>query len=174
MNRARSSRLRYQAFVRDYKERRALDADGSAPDPAAKEPGKRRQYLREYLRWLWPHRFAVGALFVLALAGAGLQMIEPLFMRYIVDRVLLNGKIDWAARLTRLNMAGTLFLTLIVPTNVLSAFRDYQQRIVNTRVMLSLRRSLFEQMLRLPLSKLWDMKTGGILSRLTGDNAATT
>src|SRR3712207_2798513 len=40
--------------------------------------------------------------------------------------------------------------------------------------MLSLRRSLFERLLRLPLPKLWDMKTGGILSRLTGDVDTTT
>jgi ATP-binding cassette, subfamily B, bacterial len=41
-------------------------------------------------------------------------------------------------------------------------------------VMLSLRRSLFERLLHLPLPKLWDMKTGGILSRLTGDVDTTT
>ena len=40
--------------------------------------------------------------------------------------------------------------------------------------MLSLRRSLFERLLHLPLPKLWDMKTGGILSRLTGDVDTTT
>src|SRR3989441_10832766 len=40
--------------------------------------------------------------------------------------------------------------------------------------MMSLRRSLFERLLHLPLSKLWDMKTGGILSRLTGDVETTT
>ena len=35
-----------------------------------------------------------GAFFVLALAGAGLQMVEPLFMRFIVDSVLLNTGLD--------------------------------------------------------------------------------
>ena len=40
--------------------------------------------------------------------------------------------------------------------------------------MLSLRRSLFDRLLHLPLPKLWDMKTGGILSRLTGDVDTTT
>jgi ATP-binding cassette subfamily B protein/subfamily B ATP-binding cassette protein MsbA len=40
--------------------------------------------------------------------------------------------------------------------------------------MLSLRESLFERLLHLPLPKLWDMKTGGILSRLTGDIDTTT
>ena len=40
--------------------------------------------------------------------------------------------------------------------------------------MLALRRSVFERLLYLPLPKLWDMKTGGILSRLTGDVDTTT
>src|SRR5262249_31800531 len=49
-----------------------------------------------------------------------------------------------------------------------------RQRMVNARAMLSLRRSLFDRLLRLPLPKLWDMKTGGILSRLTGVVDTTT
>ena len=53
-------------------------------------------------------------------------------------------------------------------------FRDYRQRLLNVRVMLSLRRSLFDRLLHLPLPKLWDMKTGGILSRITGDVDTTT
>ena len=40
--------------------------------------------------------------------------------------------------------------------------------------MLALRRSLFERLLHLPMPKLWEMKTGGILSRLTGDVDTTT
>jgi ATP-binding cassette subfamily B protein/subfamily B ATP-binding cassette protein MsbA len=40
--------------------------------------------------------------------------------------------------------------------------------------MLTLRRSLYDRLLHLPLPKLWDMKTGGILSRLTGDVETTT
>src|SRR5258706_1156943 len=40
--------------------------------------------------------------------------------------------------------------------------------------MLSLRQTLFKRMLHLPLPKLWDMKPGGILSRLTGDVDTTT
>ena len=52
-------------------------------------------------------------------------------------------------------------------------FRDYRQRLLNVRVMLSLRRSLFDRLLHLPLPRLWEMKTGGILSRLTGDVETT-
>jgi ATP-binding cassette, subfamily B, bacterial len=189
---ARSSRQRYKHFVRDYRDRR-LDArtdEASGKRPIAEgvkaEPGKpeeektallggkRREYLREYLRWLWPHRYGVATLFVLALIGTGLQMIEPLFMRFIIDRVLMNTALDTATRLNRLNLAGFTFLSVIILSSLVGILRDYRQRLLNTQVMLSLRRSLFDRLLHLPLPKLWDMKTGGILSRLTGDVDTTT
>ena len=52
--------------------------------------------------------------------------------------------------------------------------RGVRQQLLNVRVMLSLRRALFDRLLHLPLPKLWEMKTGGILSRLTGDIDTTT
>jgi len=181
MNRPHSSRRRYLAFVEDYKQRRLDEAEDGRenqqqPDAASrsKKRGKRREYLREYLRWLRPHAYAVCALLVLALIGAALQMVEPLFMRHIVDRVLLIPGLDPAARLARLNLAGALFVALIVSSNMIGGVRDYRQRLLNARLMLALRKSLFERMLELPLPKLWDMKTGGILSRITGDVDTTT
>src|SRR5882724_3500615 len=92
-DRPRSSRQRYRAFVQDYKKRRLDDPSGAGEDQKgtddssspgenltaeesrSKRRGKRREYLREYLRWLWPHRYAVAALLVVALVGAGLQMV---------------------------------------------------------------------------------------------------
>jgi ATP-binding cassette subfamily B protein/subfamily B ATP-binding cassette protein MsbA len=172
MNRFRSSQRRYRVFVEDYRQHR-VDEDQKAKKPAA-GPAKRREYLKEYVRWLKPHAPAITLVFVLALAAAGLSMVEPLFMRYIVDRVLLNHDLDNAARLSRLNAAGALFLSLVFGSNLLNAFREYRQKMLNTRVMLTLRRTLFDRLLRLPLPKLWEMKTGGILSRLTGDVDTTT
>jgi ATP-binding cassette subfamily B protein/subfamily B ATP-binding cassette protein MsbA len=186
---SRSSRHRYRGFVLDYKKRRLDEAaengenqpplDGSA---TAAEDGsastsrrqKRREYLREYVRWLWPHRYAVGGLFMLALLAAAMEMVEPLFMRFIIDRVLLNTALESAARLSRLHLAGVVFVTVVVLARLVGVLKDYRQRLLNVRVMLSLRRTLFERLLHLPLSKLWDMKTGGILSRLTGDVDTTT
>jgi ATP-binding cassette subfamily B protein/subfamily B ATP-binding cassette protein MsbA len=57
---------------------------------------------------------------------------------------------------------------------LIEVLKDYRQRLLNVRVMLTLRQSLFDRFLNLPLPKLWDMKTGGILSRLTGDVDTTT
>jgi ATP-binding cassette subfamily B protein len=193
VHRARSSRQRYRLFVGHYRRRTLDDTDeagkAKTTDAALTAPtesgpgkspfwqvatGKRRDYLRDYLRWLYPHRYAIGVVFTLALAGAGLQMVEPLFMRFIIDRVLLNTDLDRSARLTRLNLAGAFFLTAIIASNLITMTKDYRQRLLNVRVMLSLRRSLFDRMLHLPLPTVWDMKTGGILSRLSGDVDTTT
>jgi ATP-binding cassette subfamily B protein len=187
---ARSSRRRYLEFVESYKQQQLDEAAektaktpsdaepapsvGSKAEPPAGSGGKRRRYLREYFRWLWPHRYAAGVLFGLAILGAGLEMIEPLFMRFIVDRVLLSAEQDAASRLSRLNLVGATFLAVIVFSSLVGALRNYRQKLLNVRVMLSLRRALFDRLLHLPLPTLWDMKTGGILSRLTGDVDTTT
>ncbi len=191
-DRPRSSRQRYRSFVEDYQKGRldeAIEAtDGATAASAPAKPaedaslpwwrqlrrGKRREYLGEYLRWLKPHRGAVTVVFVLALVRAGLEMIEPLFMRYIIDRVLLNSALDVVSRLSRLNLAGAAFLTVIIVSTLVNVLKDYRQRLLNVKVMLSLRQALFDRLLHLPLPKLWDMKTGGILSRLTGDIDTTT
>ncbi len=187
----RSSRRRYQSFREDYRKQR-LDELIEAGDELEKPPesearpavaasglqrligGRRREYLREYLRWLWPHRYRVGFVFMLALVGAGLQMVEPLFMKFIIDSVLLDEALDAVSRLSALHWAGAAFVGVVVLSNLIGAVKDYRQRLLNVHVMLSLRRSLFDRLLHLPLPKLWDMKTGGILSRLTGDIDSTT
>src|SRR5207247_4621665 len=81
---------------------------------------------------------------------------------------------DSALRLARLHLAGALFVGVVVISKLIGVLKDYRQHLLNVRVMLSLRRSLFERLLHLPMPKLWDMKTGGILSRLTGDVDTTT
>jgi len=181
-----SSRERYRAFVEDYRQRRLDDStDSGTPKrddkpsadeaaPKKKPAAERRKYIRDYLRWLRPHRWAVALVFLLALVAGALQMVEPLFMRFIIDHVLLNKALDAVGRLARLHVAGVTFLVVILVSNSFGALKDYRQRLLNVTVMLSLRRSLFDRLLHLPLPKLWDMKTGGILSRLSGDIDTTT
>ncbi|MEX2178163.1 MAG: ABC transporter ATP-binding protein [Gemmatimonadaceae bacterium] len=194
-----SSRKRYGAFVEDYKARR-LDDKGErpaaggdvpapvpSPDPETEQPAatrwppwwprarkQRRAYVREYLATLKPHRGAVTVVFLLALVAAGLQMIEPLFMRYIIDRVLLNDAMDSTTKVGRLNLVGATFLTVVIVAGMVGVLKDYRQRLLNVRMMLFLRRALFDRLLHLPLPRLWEMKTGGIISRLTGDIDTTT
>ena len=180
----RASRLNYRDFRRAYKlgtldqfreaEGKSTETPDTSATPGKDKKVKRRAHLRAYLHRLWPFRFAVALVFGLALVTAGLQMVEPLFMRFIIDGVLLNTTLSDGERFTRLNLGGAGFLALIILSSVVSVLKDYRQRLLNAKVMISLRRALFDRMLHLPLPTLWDMKTGGILSRLSGDVETTT
>src|SRR6186997_2537592 len=101
MRRLKSSRLRHRSFVDRYKQGTLDEPDpGSPPQPPppdSKHP-RRREYVRQYFRLLHPHRYAFAGVALLALIVASLQMVEPLFMRFIIDRVLLEANLDAATR----------------------------------------------------------------------------
>ena len=174
---ARTSRARYEHFRSFYNQGRldelAQDEveEGAASTPQGGKPSRR--YLRDYARWLWPHRFAATGIIVLAIIIAGFEMVQPLFMRYIVDNILIHDA-SRDQKLTQLHYVGMLFLTVITCSQLLDSLKNYQQRKLNVRFILTLRKALFERLLHLPLQKLSDMKTGGIISRLSGDIDKTT
>jgi ATP-binding cassette subfamily B protein/subfamily B ATP-binding cassette protein MsbA len=172
MKRARTSRQRYETFREAYREHRSdeLSAAGESPDKIQPvDKAERRRYLANYRNWLWPHLPAIAVLLFLAVIGAGLDMVHPLFLRFVVDRVLLAPGLSPESRLGTLHVIGVAFLAVIVIARLVDALRSYRQRQLNARVVLSLRRSLYERLLYLPLQKLSDLKTGGIISRLSGD-----
>ncbi len=152
------------------------DSSGSSESDGKLSPErkqKRRGYLRQYIRELWPHWRMVLMLLVLALIVAGLDLIQPLFLRHIIDNVLLvEAATDW--KLAQLHTIAFIFLAVVVVGQLLGIWRSWSQRLLNVRVILTLRRALFERMLRLPLDKLSEMKTGGIIARLTDDINTTT
>src|SRR4051794_31103099 len=154
MQHLRPSRALYRDFVAAYREHRLDPPDGGtekAPQAPRAVATKRREYLREYIAWLWPHRFGIVTFFALALVAAGPKVAEPLFMRFIIARVLLNTALGMPERISRLHMTGSAFVAVILLSNGLRVFRDYRQRLLNVRVMLSLRRTLFDRLLHLPL-----------------------
>src|SRR6185503_13456813 len=56
----------------------------------------------------------------------------------------------------------------------LSWLRGLRLQLLNSRLAFQLRAALFHRILRLPMGDLTEMKTGGILSRLSGDVDSTT
>jgi len=96
-----------------------------------------------------------------------------LFARYIIDQILL-ADLETGTRISQLNIVGGIFLAVVVLTRCLGVGRAWNQRLLNVRVILTLRRALFDRLIRLPLDKLSNMKVGGIISRLTDDINKTT
>lgn len=172
----RSSKARFQEFLERFR-RGQID---SHPDesgdgkPNVTDRAVRRSYLRQYAKQLWPHWKLVIVLIFLALAVTALELVQPLFARHIFDRILLADDIPTSDRIRQLHWVGLLFLSIVLVARVLGILRNWYQHLLNMRVILGLRRALYERMLRLPLDRLSDMKVGGIISRLTDDINRTT
>src|SRR3970282_3046717 len=96
------------------------------------------------------------------------------FTAFIVTPILPRTGLDTPPRLSMLHLGGGIFVGVVVVSHLMNAFKTSRQRLLNVGVMLSLRRALYHRLLHLPLPRLWEMKTGGILSRLTGDIETTT
>ena len=187
MNRPSTSKGRFAKFVDKFRnsefkqnsnddEKSPEDSDElNSNDPTSKQQKKqkRRGYLKEYIRQLWPHWKMVALLISLAVTVAVLEIASPLFGRYIIDQILLTDKSN-ADKLWALNIVGGMFLVIIIATRICGMTRAWFQRLLNVRVILTLRRALFERLLKLPLDQLSDMKVGGIISRLTDDINKTT
>lgn len=184
MSKPQTSKSRFAEFVEKFRSgqlKRERDDEGSDSDQntdqdqdKSEKKKLRRNYLRIYIRRLWPHWRMVAVLVGLAILVSILEIIQPLFARYIFDDVLLAEDLSPSERIWKLNLVGGMFLGLVIFTRVMGICRAWLQRLLNLRVILTLRRALFDRLLRLPLDKLSDMKVGGIISRLTDDINKTT
>lgn len=174
-----TSKRRFAEFFRKFKsgELKSLreeEADreeaGKSGDGQSKDDRKRkrRSYLKLYTRRLWPHWRLVALMVLLSIVVSVLEIIQPLFARYIFDDVLL-ADIEPDQKIWHLHLVGLVFIGLVTFTVVLGIIRSWNQRLLNVRVVLTLRRALFDRLLKLPLDRLSDMKVGGIISRLTDD-----
>jgi ATP-binding cassette subfamily B protein len=130
--------------------------------------GQRKKYLREYVDWLRPYRWRLASILSLALVGAILDLLWPLLIKRLVDS-LGNANIEWAVKLRQLNIFAVGIVFLLFFKEAIDTFRSYRLAVLNSQVVLRLRRRLFDHIIHLPIGTVTDMKSGGVVSRLSGD-----
>jgi len=150
-----SSKQRHRAFRNSgYRDPRAEPGSASS-NGQPKKPRDRtltRKYLREYARWLWPYRWALLVVFLLATLTAVLDLIWPLAIKRVID--LLPAPMEYADKARRLNILGASIVGLLLFKQAAEALRSYRTTILNTQVIFKLRRRLYEKLLGLPLAQL--------------------
>jgi ATP-binding cassette subfamily B protein/subfamily B ATP-binding cassette protein MsbA len=168
MDRHISSKTRFIQFrqnpTREDAGPTALDDNGQPPRPPRED---RRRYLKDYARWLWPYRWQLVVIFALAVVTTGLDMIWPLLIKLVVD--LLTAHTSEVERVHRLHALGLSIVGILVVKQAIEMWRGYRTAVLNAKVIFRLREKLFEKVLSLPLGTLGEMKSGGIVARLSGD-----
>jgi ATP-binding cassette, subfamily B, bacterial len=160
-----TSRKRFNAFQ---------STRAQTPPGVGDKPRDRVAYAKRYAVWLRPHVARLAFLFTLALIGIGIDVVWPLVSAYLIDRVILNPRLSVEQKLGQLTGFGVGMVGLFMFGSGLSWLRGLRQQLLNSRLAFQLRGALFHRILRLPMSELTEMKTGGILSRLSSDVDSTT
>lgn len=184
MKQSNSSKHRFRQFREWMKERsrKPLEGGDDAADESIKEAMRReqrrrpqltreerRKYLRHYLQWLKPYRGQLFAIFMLSIIGIVAGSIRPVLIQQMVDRAILADGLALAERLTLMNVLGIIMLVLVIGSLVIGAVESYWTTLLNAKIIFRLRQRLFDHLLHLSLDELSNMKSGGLISRLSGD-----
>src|SRR5215208_4072955 len=107
MKQAVSSKQREREFLAKRKSdpEGKLSETGSDTDRPAKpqaDKATRRRYLREYRKWLWPYRWSLLTILLIALATTALDMVWPLAIKRIMDGVLVDATASRGGRIHEL------------------------------------------------------------------------
>ncbi len=129
---------------------------------------------RRYAAWLRPELGRLAFLVLLSLIGIAIDVTWPLVSAYLIDSVILDPQRSPAEKASILLRVGLLMAGLFAFGAAVSWLRSLRQQLLTSRLAFKLRSTLLARILRLPLSDLNEMKTGGILSRLSSDVDATT
>jgi ATP-binding cassette subfamily B protein/subfamily B ATP-binding cassette protein MsbA len=184
----RSSRLRYQNYRERVKRERASkgaaapekhDSSGHSPD-RKKKPRSRpfMKLLREFWGLLRGFRrllmFVLGALTLSTLIG-----LVPLYgTKIVVDSVLsdhpLPSKLPhWIVLPTDRHMLLTVvaiaMVALAACSELVSLWSRWQATRMTKRVQVSVRKKVFDHAVRLPLHRVYELKSGGVASILRED-----
>lgn len=161
-----TSRKRFEAFQRS----RVASATGS---PSGAVPSRTRN-ARRYWGWLRPERRALSVVLLLSLLGIGIDMVWPLVSAHLIDHVILRADLSVERKTAELVGFALGMTGLLLIGAGLGWTRYMRLQLVTSRLAFQLRAALFHRVLRLPMGELNEMKTGGILSRLSTDVDGTT
>jgi ATP-binding cassette subfamily B protein/subfamily B ATP-binding cassette protein MsbA len=103
----------------------------------------------------------------MAIVAAGMDAIWPLAIRAAIN--LPGSSLSEDQKLRQLMLLGVGTCLLLLVKQAIETLRSYRTATLNAKVTFRLRGRLFEKVLSLPLSTLGEMKSGGIVARLSGD-----
>ena len=180
-----SSKVRFRKYKRELKERRASGTLAHGPSPYDSSISRQRKRQRSFfhlLRAFWGllqgfHGRLVVALATLTIA-TGLSLAPPYATKIVVDNIL--GSKPLPPQLTRwidlpqekhklLAYVAVAIVTLTTIALIINMIGRWLATKTSVQIKPAIRRKLFDHTMRLPLHRVYDLKTGGTASLLRED-----
>jgi len=174
-----SSRKRFD----EYRKRRREDPTGRGADQKERAKQQHRslgRLYRELNRLLRGHRLSIALALGLLSFTTLLRLVPPAATKLVIDNVLLRRPLPealarWlpAGRATNpralLVILAVVVLGVSVLSTVVSLWGRWRATLASKRVQVAVRRLVFEHAVRLPLDRIYQLKSGGAASLLRED-----
>ncbi len=178
-----ASRLRFQEYIARHRAGAGAGAEPAGKAAAESPPTKNRSLLRLY-RELYRLLIGYRGTIALALLGASiatsLRLIPPAATKWVIDYVILGhalppAVVGWipVALLESAKARLVGLVALVVVVSIVGKFIGLSSRWSTTRttkrVQVAVRRKVYEHAMRLPLHRVYELKSGGASSLLRED-----
>ena len=151
-----------------------MPGDGSRKKPLT-------YYLKRYLGTLGEHKKYIFALIFFGVFSLILRAVNPWTSKFMLDYVFadkpkpldlgpfINEHVLQRGPQTLLMWTCVALAAIALSELVIGAVSEYVSRVLSSKMQVSIRRRMMKHMQAMPLSKLEQLKTGGIISRIEGD-----
>ena len=174
-----SSRKRFD----EYRKRRREDPTGRGADQKERAKQQHRslgRLYRELNRLLRGHRLSIALALGLLSFTTLLRLVPPAATKLVIDNVLLRRPLPeplarWlpAGRATNPRVLLVILAAVVLGVSVLgtvvSLWGRWRATLASKRVQVAVRRLVFEHAVRLPLDRIYQLKSGGAASLLRED-----
>lgn len=124
-----------------------------------------RQQIFRLGRYLRPHRKVLAVSFSLSAISTALGMIQPLFAKFLIDRVFIGNRPDLLFKIL------AAVVVLVSVGFVIRVCNSYIYTRFSARLLFRMREDLFAHLHRVPLSLYSKRKIGDLYSRIASDMA---
>lgn len=124
-----------------------------------------KENLKLFSEYYEPHKKIFSFVIVGSLIGAGLGLLSPMMIRYIMDELLPNGIS------TNMIIAAGGLLLIYAANYQLNYQIECQGRLMGSKIEFAMREKLFKHMMRMGYSFYDNAQSGQLLSRLVNDIA---
>lgn len=128
---------------------------------------------RAYLQIVKPYKWLIGWTILIGIIKFSIPLTLPLFIKYVVDNVLL-APISAHDKYEKLfKSVGLAFLLFVVVRYPVEYFRQYFAQYTTSRVLFDLRNKLYAHLQQLSIRFYQNRKSGEIISRMINDAEQT-
>jgi len=182
---AESSRLRYKAYIKEQQRKRKMRGERTVVSFHGTERSLKRhrsfgQLFRSFIGELHPYALSMSIALATLAVGTTLSLLPPAATKLAIDNVFLGQPlpeimtriVPGAASLDRAHLLTAIAIGIVVISifgTVMHLIGRWEATRVTKLLQVQLRRETFQHAVRLPLGRVWQLKSGGLTSMLRED-----